>query len=136
MQPLRKERRPTSFHSELSEIIYKAGEPYSHLQLMQSVFHHQPLYFSCFRVHTYIRNGWSRNFSDPDGKGKQLVCRGAEPLPLVAVQMPDEAKDGCQLLKEAFAGKVSKVIFTFTSANIISYFVMRTAVDGMPANSM
>ena len=64
------------------------------------------------------------------------MCKSAEPLPSVAVQMPDEAKDDCQLLKEVFAGKVSNVTFTFTSGNITSYFVMRTAVDGMPANSM
>ena len=64
------------------------------------------------------------------------MCKSAEPLPSVAVQMPGGAKDSWQLLKEAFAGKVSNDIFTFTNANIISYFVMRAAVDGMPANDM
>lgn len=57
-------------------------------------------------------------------------------MSLVAVQMSDVAKDDWCLLKEAFAGKVPNHTFSFTNANIISYFVMRTAVDCMPANDM
>ena len=64
------------------------------------------------------------------------MCKGAEPLPSVAVQMPGGAKDSWQLLKEAFAEKASNDIFTFTNANIISYIVMKATVDGMPANDM
>ena len=50
--------------------------------------------------------------------------------------MPDVAKDDWCLLKEAFAGKAPNNTFTFTNANVISYFVVRTAVDGMPADGM
>ena len=50
--------------------------------------------------------------------------------------MPGGAKDNWQLLKEAFAGNASNDIFTFTNANIVSYFVMRAAVDCEPANDM
>ena len=57
-------------------------------------------------------------------------------MPSVAVQMPDVAKDEWCLLKKAFAGKAPNNTFTFTNANIISYFVVRTAVDGMPADDM
>ena len=48
--------------------------------------------------------------------------------------MPGVAKDDWYLLKEAFAGKAPNNTFTFTKAN--SYFVVRTAVDGMPADDM
>ena len=43
---------------------------------------------------------------------------------------------GQRTIGSCFAGIASNDIFTFANANIISYFVMRTVVDGMPANDM
>ena len=40
------------------------------------------------------------------------------------------------MLKEASAGEDPHEVFSFTNANIINYLVVRTVVDGMPANNM
>ena len=50
--------------------------------------------------------------------------------------MPDRASNDWLMLKEAFVGKAPHQIFSFTNANIINYFVVRTAVDGMPSDDI
>ena len=39
-------------------------------------------------------------------------------------------------LKEVFSGKDPEDVFTFTNAQIISYFVVRMATDGNPASDV
>ena len=39
-------------------------------------------------------------------------------------------------LKEVFSGKDPEDVFTFTNAQMISYFVVRMATDGNPASDV
>ena len=81
------------------------------------------------RVQAYIRNGWSNKVIDPDGKEKSdnsTVCS----------QMPHVPAGVWQPIKDAFVGEAAHKMFSFTNAQIINYFVVRTAVDGMPASDM
>ncbi len=50
--------------------------------------------------------------------------------------MPDRTSNDWLMLKEAFVGKAPHQILSFTNANIINYFVVRTAVDGMPSDDI
>ena len=54
----------------------------------------------------------------------------------MCLQLPNTPTDGWQPLKEAFIGKDSHEVFSFTNAQIINYFVVRTAVVGKPAADM
>ena len=79
-------------------------------------------------MQAYIRNGWSTNLCDPDKMSTSGTSAtgnssgGTEP-----------PRDW-QLLKQTFIGKSPDELFAFNNANIINYFVVRTTVDGKPAN--
>ena len=51
-------------------------------------------------------------------------------------QLPDIPSGDWQTLKDAFVGKAPDQMFSFSNAQIINYFVVRTAVDGMPVSDM
>ena len=51
-------------------------------------------------------------------------------------QMPHVPAGVWQPIKDAFVGEAAHKMFSFTNAQIINYFVVRTAVDGMPASDM
>ena len=89
--------------------------------------------FSSYRVHAYIRNEWASNVVDPDGKEERKKSTKSD---LMCSQLPNIPTDGWQSLKEAFIGKAPHEVFSFTNAEIINYFVVRTAVDGKPADDM
>ena len=91
------------------------------------------IYFYFYRAHAYIRNGWASNVVDPDAKDEKKNSTKSD---LVCLQFPNTPTDGWQPLKEAFIGKDSHEGFSFTNAQIINYFVVRTAVDGKPAADM
>ena len=91
------------------------------------------IYFYFYRVHAYIRNGWASNVVDPDAKDEKKNSTKSD---LVCLQLPNTPTDGWQPLKEAFIGKDSHEVFSFTNAQIINYFVVRTAVVGKPAADM
>ena len=78
----------------------------------------------CHRVQAYIRNGWSDKVFDPDRKAEKPNCSD--------VEVSNSLGSDWQSLKDAFTAK--KVHLSFTNAQIINYFVVRTAVDGMPAS--
>ena len=75
------------------------------------------------RVNAYIRNGWDTQLIDPD-----------RPL-----QSPDNTSihqslslptDGWEDIKQAYSSPNQGSVFT--NAQIINYFVTRTADDGLP----
>ena len=86
-----------------------------------------------FRVQAYIRNGWSNKVIDPDHKEQ---ADDSTKTGLVCSQLPDAPTGVWQPIKDAFVGEAARQIFSFTNAQIINYFVVRTAVDGMPASDM
>ena len=49
-------------------------------------------------------------------------------------QLPDVSAGDWYTLKEAFVGTARHQLLSFSNAHIISYFVVRTAVDGMLAS--
>ena len=94
--------------------------------------------FNCFsccfhRVQAYIKHGWSSKVIDPDGKTKDPSAKVSSSLSLL-----HQTSENCswQPLKDVFAGKQPCQALSFTNAQIINYFVLRKAVDGMPANDM
>ena len=74
------------------------------------------------RVNTYIRNGWdTKQLVDPDHP-----CSSArEDASLVPT-------DGWQEITQAYMHLPPQQVIAFTNAQMISYFVTRTADDGMP----
>ena len=75
-----------------------------------------------FRVKAYIAYGWADNIVDPDGNAAKTSAQTTCNL-----QVPDAWKD----LKNVF--KQSSQVPHFTNANVITYFVARTAADGLEA---
>ena len=73
------------------------------------------------RVNAYIKNGWDKQLVDPDHQSK--------PAERSLTFAPTE---GWQELTQVYAD--SDQCFQFTNAQIISYFVTRTADDGLPAS--
>ena len=78
-----------------------------------------------------MTNGWADKVVDPDRCVQHSAGR-AEPLS--TLKIPENLT--WQKLQETFTGSNSKEVFSFTNANIISYFVVRTAVDGMPSSDV
>ena len=79
-----------------------------------------------YRVKAYIRNGWKNNAINPD------YHHDDNALSNILMLKDDSWKE----LKEVFSGKDSEDVFTFTNAQIISYFVVRMASDGNPASDV
>lgn len=84
-------------------------------------------------MRAYIRNGWSDNLVNPDGKEEKGTNTKKDS---VCSQLPDIPSGDWQALKDAFVGKAPDQMFSFSNAQIINYFVVRTAVDGMPVSDM
>ena len=78
-------------------------------------------------------NGWSDNFVNPDGKEEEGTNTKKDS---VCSQLPDILSGDWQALKDAFVGKAPNQMFSFSNAQIINYFVVRTAVEGMPVSDM
>ena len=89
-------------------------------------------------MNAYIRNGWADNVIDPEGKGVTCMASG----PCAANMQWPAADDGVwKPLKEVFPPcsvgcTTSKNQFSFTNAEIINYFVVRTAINGLPVSDM
>ena len=80
------------------------------------------------RVQAYIRNGWSGNIVDPD--------HGSDTTGEASLSSEFDIESGTwKPLKEAFSA-TSQPPFSFSNAEIINYFMMRKAVDGLPASNM
>ena len=82
------------------------------------------------RVQAFIANGWANEVVDPDNN-IQLGSVRAEPLSTLNV--PQDLN--WEKLQEAFTRDDHEMI-SFTNANIINYFLVRTAVDGMPSSDV
>ena len=79
------------------------------------------------------RNGWSDNLVNPDGKEEEGTNTKKHS---VCSQLPNIPSGNWQTLKDAFVGKAPDQMFSFSNAQIINYFVVRTAVDGMLVRDM
>ena len=77
--------------------------------------------FLIYRVKAYIAYGWADNLVDPDGNAAESSQSSCD------MQVPDAWRD----IKEVY--KQSAQVPNFTMANIITYFVARTAADGLEA---
>ena len=84
-------------------------------------------------MRAYVRNGWSDNLVNPDGKEEEGTNTKKDS---VCSQLPDIPSGDWQTLKDALAGKAPEQMFSFSNAQIMNYFVVGTAVDGMPVSDM
>ena len=89
-------------------------------------------------MNAYIRNSWADNVIDPEGKG--VTCMASGPC-AADMQWPAADDNVWKPLKEVFppcsAGcTTSKSQFSFTNAEIINCFVVRTAINGLPVSDM
>ena len=82
-----------------------------------------------YSVQAYIRNGWEDNIVDPESQHHQenLICKDTS-----SSKFPDSPAGNWFALKDVFVGRGPDQALLFTNAHIISYFVLRAAVDGMP----
>ena len=80
-----------------------------------------------------MRNGWSNKVIDPyaNEQRENSIKRYS-----VCLLLPDIPPGDWQPLNEAFVGNATHQLFLFTIAQIINYFVVRNAVDSMPASDM
>ena len=83
------------------------------------------------RVQAFIANGWANRVVDPD-KYAQCSSGRAEPLSILNVPQNLDWKK----LQEGFTRTDANEMISFTNANIINYFVVRTAVDGKPSSDV
>lgn len=83
------------------------------------------------RVQTFIANGWANKVVDPDNSIQSSSGR-AEPLSILNV--PQNLN--WEKLQEAFTRTDANEMISFTNANIINYFLVRTVVDGMPSSDV
>ena len=84
------------------------------------------------RVQAFIANGWANRVVDPD-KNKNAQCSSGRAEPLNILNVPQNLN--WVKLQEVFTRTDVNEI-SFTNANIINYFVVRTAVDGMPSSDV
>ena len=78
------------------------------------------------RMKAYIRNGWENNVINPDYYHDDNTVSNM-------LMLKD---DSWNELKEVFSGKDPEDVFTFTNAQMISYFTVRMATDGNPASDV
>ena len=83
-------------------------------------------------MQAYIRNGWANNVIDPDGNSSP-VFKDSPHIDVLST-LPDNKNDSWSSLKDADENTLQ--LLSFTNAQIINYFVVRTAVDGTPASDM
>ena len=74
-----------------------------------------------FRVKSYIDNGWDKHIIDPDSTQQQQSSATATSGDLTLGQNWQDIKNYATVIK-------------FTNAQIIEYFVLRTAIDGLPVS--
>ena len=84
------------------------------------------LFFSyTYRVKAYIRNGWDKNIINPDGTAKiNNECISKH---------NDEIFKG-EWVDTKCAYSRAEDVPSFTYGNMITYFVTRTVIDGLPPN--
>ena len=85
------------------------------------------------RVQAYIKHGWSSKVIDPDGRTRDSITVRAQSSSQL---IPSNENCNWQPLKEAFTGNTTNQTLSFCNAQLINYFVLRSTVDGMPANDM
>ena len=90
------------------------------LQVISNVILIQFIYNTIHRVNAYIKNGWDKELVDPDNQLKPAAT-----VPQLVVPT-----DGWQDLTQVY--RSTSQVFGFTNAQEISYFVTRTADDGLP----
>ena len=83
-------------------------------------------------MQAYIRNGWANNVIDPDGNSSP-VFKNSPHIDVLST-LPDNKNGSWSSLKDADENTLQ--LLSFTNAQIINYFVVRTAVDGTPARDM
>ena len=83
-----------------------------------------------YRVQAFIANGWANKVVDPDNC-KQCSSGRAEPLSILNV--PQNLN--WEKLQETLT-KTDTNVMSFTNANIINYFLVHTAVVGMPSSDV
>ena len=86
----------------------------------------------------YISHGWAEKVIDPEKKNLQEVAgTSASTVSVTSDQTlfnTEDVETAYKPLKEVFPWGVSSM--SFTNAEIINYFVTRTAVDGLPASDV
>ena len=81
------------------------------------------------RVQAFIANGWANEVIDPDNN---IRCGSVRAEPLSTLTVPQDLN--WEKLQEAFTRDDNEI--SFTNTNIINYFLVRTAVDGMPSSDV
>lgn len=94
--------------------------------------HHYDIRSLHTRVNAYIKNGWAGAVTDPDGITKATT----KPCTSSVSDICGTEAHVWKLLKECIGQKDSHPLLTFSNSQIITYFVTRTAVDGLPANDL
>ena len=84
-------------------------------------------------MNAYIKNGWAGAITDPDGIVKATTSKTSTSC---VSDIPGTEAHVWKPLKECVAHKDSHPLVTFSNSQIITYFVTRTAVDGLPANDL
>lgn len=84
-----------------------------------------------FRVQAFIANGWANRVVDPD---KYAQCSSGRAEPLHIMNVPQNLD--WEKLQEAFTRTDANEMISFSNANIINYFLVRTAIDGMPSSDV
>ena len=86
------------------------------------------------RVNSYIKYGWDKNLINLHGstKSQSTACRSvATGSNLLGVQQYAPPTDGWKPIKQAFESH--NEVPTFNNGHIVSYFVTRSVIDGLPS---
>ena len=78
-------------------------------------------------------NGWAGNIIDPEQKKSETSAPGDHAKSSAYLSQVERESGVWKPLKEAFPWN-PVTSFSFTNAEIINYFMSRTAVDGLPAS--
>ena len=85
-------------------------------------------------MNSYIKYGWDKNVINPHvGSNQQSVSASSSatgPSPSVCLSQYDPPKDGWRPLKQAFSSEVPK----FNNGHIVTYFVNRSVINGLPSS--